>query len=161
MKSTSLKFGLTLSLVVLGLVAVANGSVGAPLSSIYGRWVVKRLLTTSNISVGPRELNAMIGAVAVYSASRVKFSAPRVRFGVYVVEHPKYHVSRESTDEFFRDTYLGLPEIGVRGDSVEIIEIHDADDSDVIAPGTTLFIRDRNHIVTTWDGGYFEMVRHR
>ncbi len=157
---------LMLSLVVLGFVAVANGSDGALPSYIYGSWVVKRLLTTSNITaIVPSEEKAMIGTVAIYSASqvRVRFSSPQERFGLdnYVVDHPKYGLRRDSADEFFRETYLGLRDISIRGESVEIIEIRNADGSDVIAPGTMLYIRDKNHLVTTWDGGYFEMVRQR
>ena len=161
MRGAILKFALTLSLVVLGFVAVVDGSDGALPSDIYGRWVVKRLLPTSNVSAGPRELNAMIGATAVYSASRAEFSAARVRFGVYVVKHPKYRLTRDSADEFFRDTYLSPRDIGILTEYVEDIDIQNADGTDVNEPATLLYVRDKNHLVTIWDGGYFEMVRQR
>jgi hypothetical protein len=164
MKRASLNFGLPLFLLFLSFVAVAKGSDVASPSYIYGRWVVRRLLPTNGISAGPRELNAVIGAVAVYSASRVQVRFPatqNARLENFVVEHPKYRFHLASADEFFRDTYLSPRDIGILREYVEIIEIRNADGSDVIKPATLLYVRDKNHLVTIWDGGFFEMVRQK
>ena len=165
MRAAILRFGLTLSLVVLGFVAVANGSDGALPADIYGRWVVKRLLPAGHISAGPRDLNAVVGTVAAYSASRVRVRvrASSRRFGLdnFVVEHPKYRLTRDSADKFFQVTYISPRDIGILTEYVEEIDIQDADGNDVIGPAALLFIRDKNHLVTIWDGGYFEMVRQR
>ena len=166
MRGAILKFALTLPLVVLGFVAVANGSDGALPSDIYGRWVVKRLITTSNVTaMTSAEAKAMMGSVAIYSASRVRFRvrASSRRFGLenFVVEHPKYRLTRDSADRFFRDNYLSPRDIGILTEYVEDIDIQNADGTDVNEPATLLYVRDKNHLVTIWDGGYFEMVRQR
>jgi hypothetical protein len=156
---------LALLLAVLGFTPVASATETHPPSYIYGRWVVKRVLPIVGLSVGPREINAMIGTVAIYSASeaRVRFPSPReeYRFENFVVEHPDYRIHRESAGEFMQESHIDLRAIGIRGDSVEVIDIHDVDGSEASAPATFLVIRDRNHVVTLWDLSWFEMVRQK
>lgn len=154
MKSKGVKFGLALFLAVLGFIVVATAAEDGPPSYIYGRWTVARLIPTSNIQVAPQDLNPIIGTVATYSASRVKF-------GSYVVKSPKYRLRRESANQFFEEATFDPREIGIRGQSVDTITILDGHGRPVTAPGMMLFIRGKNALVTTWDGGYFEMVRRK
>lgn len=166
MKSKAVILSLALWLAVLGFTRLAAGAEDHPPSYIYGRWVVKRDVTPAgSITYGPRELDAFIGTVAIYSASkvRVRVPPPMEKYGIenFVVEHPRYRFHRQSAHEFFLESHSGLREIGIRGDSVEIIEIRHADGSDVTRPGAIIFIQDKNYIVTGWGGGYFEMVRQK
>ena len=123
-------------------------------SSIYGHWVVRRLIPTSGISAGPGDLGSWIGA-------RVFYSASEVRFGSQVVENPWYKISRVSAKDFFRDSKFPLAEVGIHSRSVIEIDIVDRHGRDVLlkGPGSLLFVRSRDVLITVWDGGYFEMVR--
>ena len=154
MKSKGVKFGLVLFLGVLGLIVVATAAESVPSPYIYGRWTVKRLIPNSGIQVGPRQLKPLLGTVAIYSPSRAKF-------GRYVVERPKYRLRRESAHQFFEGWYIDPSEIGIRGRSVDTLIVLDEQGRDVIAPGMVLIIRGKNDLVTSWDGGFFEMVRQK
>jgi hypothetical protein len=123
-------------------------------SSIYGHWVVKRLIPTSGISAGPGDLDPWIDA-------RVSYSVSEASFGNHVVENVKYKITRVSAEDFFRDSKFPLEEIGIHSRSVIEINLVDDNGRDVLVkgPGSLLFIRSKNVLVTVWNGGYFEMIR--
>lgn len=144
-------------LVVLCSASVRVGSAETNLwpSSIYGHWVVKRLIPTSNVQAGPQDLDPLIATKIFYSASEARLGNQQP------VKNPKYKVRRVSADDFYSDTKIALREIGIHAQSVIEIDLVDAQGRDVPVrgPGTSLFVRNRNDLVTLWDGGCFEMIR--
>jgi hypothetical protein len=82
-----------------------------------------------------------------------------MRFGNYVVPRPLYKVSQLSDAEFFKQSTIPLTQLGIQGQSVAVVDVTDHSGNDVVHPGTELLIRNQNEIITTWDGGYFELVR--
>lgn len=123
-------------------------------SSIYGNWIVSRLIPTSGISAGPEDLKPWVGA-------RISYSASEASFGSETVKKLSYKISTVSARDFFVQNRIRLSEIGIHGASVVEIDLVDGHGRDVLVrgPGSFLFFRDANHLVTFWDGGAFEMVR--
>jgi hypothetical protein len=119
---------------------------------VCGHWVVKRILRTTNVQRSPAALEKYVGLRATYSASEM-------RFGKTTIHHPMYSVSRLSDAEFLRKSTIPLTQLGIGRKSVIVVEVRDNAGKDVAQAGTELFVRNRNEIITTWDGGYFELVR--
>lgn len=82
-----------------------------------------------------------------------------MKFGNYVVPRPLYRVSQLSDAEFFKQTLIPVTQLGIRAQSVAVVNVTDHSGNDVVHPGTELFIRNDNEIITLWDGGYLELVR--
>jgi hypothetical protein len=123
-----------------------------PPPSICGTWMVRRLLQTGGVSISPEELKKLLGIRAIYSPSAMQF-------GDIVATNPVYIVSRKSNDEFFSDNHIPISQLGIKSNTVLEVDVEHADGKDVLGPGAVLFIRNANTIVTTWNGGYFEMAR--
>ncbi len=124
-----------------------------PPTSVCGHWVVKKILNTTNDQASPRSLKKYLGLEAEYLPSEM-------RFGNDVVPHPLYMVSRLSDVDFFKQNFIPLTQLGIGQKSVVVVEVKDHEGKDVVRPGTELFVRTQNEIITTWDGGYFELSRN-
>lgn len=144
----------TLIVALFACVCFGHAAPDVKPSSIYGHWLVKRLIPTGGISAGPEDLNPWMGTGVFYSAAEA-------RFGKQVIKNPKYKARRVSAADFFSENRIGLKEIGIRAPFVFQIDVVDDGGRDVHVrgPGPSVVIRDANHLVTFWDGGTFEMVR--
>jgi hypothetical protein len=123
-----------------------------PPTSVCGRWVVKQLLLTTNVQTSPASLRKYLGYTAEYSASEM-------RFGKSVIPHPSYSISRLSESEFFSQNTIPLSQLGISDKAVDEIVVKDSAGKDVVRPGADLFVRNRDQLITQWDGGYFVLVR--
>lgn len=123
-----------------------------PPPDVCGDWLVKTLLPTSNVQASPASLKRYVGTKAVYTSAAMKF-------GRLTVQHPLYSQRRLSDQNFFEENYILLAEIGVKKNGIVDVEVWDSAGRGVTRPGTELFIKSRTQLVTTWDGGYFELVR--
>lgn len=155
MRRTVIFVAALLLILCLTTVYVGGAETNLGPSAIYGHWVVKRLIPTSNVQASPQSLDRLVG-------TRISYSASEARLGnQQPVKDPKYKVRRVSEDDFYSDTKIALREIGIRAHFVIEVDLVDTQGRDipVKGPGTSLFVRNRNDLVTLWDGGYFEMVR--
>ncbi len=153
MKAAASTFGLFFAVLCLSAAQPTNLATSArPPASVCGRWVVKRVLRTANVQTSPTSLEKYLGVRALYSSSEMRFGEDGIR-------HPLYSVSRLSDVEFFRKSTVPLTQLGIRAKSVVVVEVRDSAGKDVVRPGTELFVRSGSEIITTWDGGYFELVR--
>jgi hypothetical protein len=153
MKKTN-KHWLALILALCACAWLGHAAPSVELSSIYGHWVVKRLIPTSGISAGPEVLKPWVGTHISYSASAAKF-------GKQAIKIPRYNLRRVSAADFFVENKIRLKEVGIRAPFVFEIDVVDdrGRDVHVKGPGAFVLVRDANHLVTFWDGGAFEMVR--
>lgn len=153
MKPLAILTSLFFAVLCLSAAQLPRHATGAqPPRSICGRWVVKRLLPTTNVQTSPASLKKHVGQRAVYWSSEMKF-------GRTAIEHPLYSTRKLSSAEFFRDSRIPLTELGIKGESVVVVKIRDSAGKDVVRPGTELFIKTPKEIITTWNGGHFLLVR--
>jgi hypothetical protein len=122
--------------------------------AIYGHWKITRLIPTTNVQTGADNLKPWIG-------KKISYSDSVATFGDVVVKSPKYKVRRLSEDSFYSDNRISPREIGIRSESVTEIDLTDESGMTILSPGpgTTVFARSKDKLVTMWDGGYFEMER--
>jgi len=119
---------------------------------ICGSWTVKRILHTSNVQASPDSIKNFL-------ALDVTFFSSEMKFGDRVVEHPSYEVKRMSERDFFDETGIPLKQLDIRGTWVDTVEVLDSAGKSLVAPGTLLFVRNKNAIISTWDGLFFELIR--
>jgi len=122
-----------------------------PPASVCGHWVVTKVVPTSGISTSPRK--DFLGLEAEYLPSEMRFG------NKVVVRNPLYRVERQSVAEFFKQSYDRLSELGIKGDSVLIIDVLDENGKDVIRPGAVLHVRNSHQIITLWEGVYYLLER--
>jgi hypothetical protein len=121
-----------------------------PTSTIYGSWRVVSSRCPGVCAMSTAESARWRGKMARYSASVARFEADSCATPSYA--------SRTLTDrDFIGGFRTSLKSIGITADSVEVIEIGCRGTWTV--PGSFLIIKDRTHMLTVWDGVFFEMVR--
>ena len=124
-------------------------SLSQPPGSICGRWVVKKAIPWA---VEPNNK---------YLGLQVEYLPLTMRFGKEVINNPVYVVDRWSQRDFsegFHGLYLNV--IGIKGNSVVVVKIFRHQKSkEFIGPGTLLFIRNENQIITEWNGIFYVLQR--
>lgn len=152
--------GLTLAR-CLCLIAFSQGVVRAqaqsvpdvkPAASICGDWVVESVLQTSNVQVSPEALRKFVGL-------RAQFGKLEARIGNRRIKRPVYKVTRVSDAEFFKNNAIPLTKLGIRKKNAVIVNVQNSAGNDVTRFGTEIVIKNHNEVITTWDGGYFQLVR--
>ncbi len=117
---------------------------------IIGSWRVSGSRCPGICAMSNAEAGRWRGKVARYTPSVA-------RFGSDSCTTPTYASSRLTGRAFMNDFLTSLKSIGITADSVDVIEI--GCHGRWTNPGAFLIIKDRGHILTVWDGVFFEMVR--
>jgi len=122
-----------------------------PPASLCGHWTVTKIIPTSGISTSPRK--GFLAVEVEYLPSEMRFAKD------VIVHHALYATKRQSVPEFFKESYIRPSELGIKGDSVLVVNVLDAQGKDVIGPGTSIFVRNSNEVITVWDGVYYLLKR--
>jgi len=126
-----------------------SNSMSQPPASICGHWIVKKAIPWA---VEPNDK---------YLGLQVEYLSQTMRFGKEVINNPIYTVARWSQRDFSKGFHgLYLNEIGIKGNSVVVVKVFRHQKSkEFIGPGTLLFIRGRNQIITGWNGAFYVLQR--
>lgn len=118
---------------------------------ICGHWIVARAVPTT-FGADPASAKPYFGFSASYQDAEMTF-------GPNTVMHPRYKVIQLSRRDFFVKFHLPLKELGVTGGQITEVDVLDSSRNFVVAPGSMTFIRNRNDILTYFDGVFMELVR--
>ena len=116
---------------------------------ILGSWQVVSSRCPGVCAMSAAESAEWHGTIARYTASVA-------RFGGDSCATPSYSRRRLTDREFIRGFRTSLRSIGITANSVDVIEV--GCNGRGTKPGSFLIIKDPGHILTVWDGVFFEMV---
>jgi len=122
-----------------------------PPASIRGKWVVRRAMWEG--------MRAM--PIGTYLGLPVEYSSQVMHFGKLVqVRNPLYLIRRLTWNDFFVGFGgTDMNKLGILGESYTSIIVLNHQGKDIAYPGTILYIRNRNQIITFWDGVFYLLTR--
>jgi len=122
-----------------------------PPASVCGHWIVKKVIPTIGVSAAPRK--DFIGMKAEYLPSEMRFGS------LVTVRRSFYRVRKWSRRKFFTEFHNHVAELGVKGESVLLVDVVDEHGNDIIRPGAGLIIRNDHQIISDWNGVYYLLER--
>lgn len=95
-----------------------------------------------------------------YLGLRARYLPSKAQFGgSVIVEHPLYKVTRWSEAEFYSGFHTNMSGLGIKGKSVRVVDVQSGLGREVMDPGALLFVRNKNQIITQWDGAFYLLDR--
>lgn len=141
------------TLSILSMIAMLSYLGCNKTESFFGEWIVTKIAGTSGIyAMSDEEMKSFIGKKAEYSQSLAAFDNEFRKNPVY-----KRETLSEAT--FFSGFRTSFENLGLKGESVTIINIYENQNNLWINPGSCLIIKDNDSMLTVWDGVFFEMTR--
>ncbi len=122
-------------------------------SELFGDWSVVRSSCPGICAMSNEEANSWVGL----TASLTEFG---VAFGGYSCQDTTYESHRVSKLDFLRSSRFDLEELGILTEEVQELTVS-CEDQEWIAPGSSFLVRDKETIIASWDGVYFELKRAR
>ncbi len=128
----------------------------APQHVVFGHWHVTKATCPSKCALTRRQSDSWRGRSASYDELAA-------RFGRAKCERPYYRVSYWPASGVYGGARL--IDFGIRADSAQVVDIecpsqrHPPSDPRWQVPGGFLIVKDSNHVITIWEGVFFEMTR--
>lgn len=120
---------------------------------IYGKWVPGKLLITSNVSaMSPERYKKYMKEYKTFF-----YSNNKVKIGGKVVEHPIFKIKTFTASEVRSYFRLYLDELGINKETVDVIEVYKPNGDFMSQPGSCLFLKNKNTIISICEGGFFEL----
>ena len=140
-----------LILLVSVLISTATPAQSVP-SSVGGAWKVVRWSAPGISGMRDGVADSWVGRAA-------RFEAKLVEFGPERCEAPSYGPKSVEAENYFIEGFRIYPkELGITAKVVSVVEIS-CRGKQWDAPGSLLIIKDNDHLVTVWDGVFFELTR--
>lgn len=128
----------------------------ASLDQIYGNW-------TPGDLVGFAEVSAMDEtSYATFKSDNgsFEFSAELAKVGGASVESPTYATDQMGAEDLPEEFNISAADLGIEEEAeVTVIKVSQADGSPWTQPGSTLLLQADGKLLSTWDGGFFELVK--
>ena len=123
--------------------------------SFYGRWKINTIITTPGISaLNQEEAESVLGKTLYLSPEDAIFD------NNFTCKNPIYEKRRLTESEFFSESWLNFKDLNITGDSVIEITIYDDKGKEwEQILGRWFLIKDKDTLVTGWDGVYYELTR--
>lgn len=122
----------------------------------FGEWRVTGSFCPSECAMGAADAAAWRERTATYGDSLVRFADVACR-------SPRYGVAYWPADGQYGGARLA--DMGITGDSALVIEVRCGDQPQVGSdprwqvPGAFLIVKNQDHVLTPWDGIFFELTR--
>ena len=117
-------------------------------SSFFGEWEVKRPIAYCPIfGMDEETIKNFMGKKAIYKFDMAQFDGE-------ICNNPQYKEEVISDKDLFEGFHIDIKNLGIPSDSIKVIEVEDWTN-----PGSYLIIKDKNNLITVWDGVFFELVR--
>jgi len=117
-------------------------------NSFYGEWKVQRPIAYCPIfGMDEETIKNFIGKKAIYKFDMAQFDDE-------ICNNPQYKEEVILDKDFFNGFHVYIKKLGITTDSIKVIEVKDWTN-----PGSYLIIKDKNSLITVWDGVFFELVR--
>lgn len=141
--------------VVLLFGGLASVCIAADPAGYYGRWVIRKVVTSAPISAYSTAQERL------FLGKRLYFSKGRARYDGKPAIRPYYDVHSVSQGDFQSDFRIRLEEIGIHNQSVTEVDVYtDNKLQDMwYSPGGMLFIKGPDSLIIYEGGVFFELVR--
>jgi hypothetical protein len=141
---------LTTQLVTV-LISIAALGQSVP-SSVGGAWKVERWSAPGISGMRDGVADSWVGRLA-------RFDEKLVEFGPERCEAPSYRPRTVEAENYFIEGFrIYAKELGITATTVSIVEIL-CRGKQWDAPSNLLIIKDKDHLLTVWDGVFFELTR--
>jgi hypothetical protein len=121
----------------------------------YGQWQVKRVVAYARThGMSQQTIKSYIGKKVVYTAERAMFDRK-------VCQKPEYRHNTYTEDDFYVEFFAHLKDMGIRKDSVEVVQVYTPQGDAWINPGNAFVIKDANTVILMYNGVFFELERIR
>jgi hypothetical protein len=119
---------------------------------VFGKWKVARHFEPGISSMDKTQADAWVGREACYDRTAATF-------GTEACTTANYVVNVVDADKYFLDEFrIEAKSVGIKPGKIHILEVT-CNDSDWIAPGSLLIVKNKEQLLTVWDGIFFELVR--
>lgn len=116
--------------------------------SFFGEWRVKKPIAYCPIyGMDDKTINSYIGKKAIYKLDAARFDNE-------ICNNPQYKKEIVSNEDFFVGFHIEIKNLGISSDTIKVIEIKGWTN-----PGSYLIIKNKNSLITVWDGVFFELER--
>jgi hypothetical protein len=123
-------------------------------TTLWGCWIVKRALPTTNIAaLSQKEVDLIIGTRLVYSSSCVQSRRT-------ILKSPKFITTVLSEPEFFQLAYIPLKQLGIAGSTATMVTVSGAEDRGSAFVGDTVFLGGKSPVIE-FQGVFFELEKTR
>jgi len=114
-----------------------------------GGWEVVGHTAPGISALSPDEAEAWV-------STRAHFNQDEAAFGDQRCPTPTYSLAPVSQAELFRAFRVNAEDLGVRSDSVQVVEV-ECSSGERLGPGGTFILRDDGWMYTIWDGAFLEL----
>ena len=119
---------------------------------VCGTWKVNRIIPTNGVHGDV--VKGFVGASIVYSASEMLVGARSV------ARAPNYSMATKTRKLFFVETFVDLPDLGVMTTEVAVVTVTSGPNHrELHEPGDMLIVRNKDTLITTWAGVFYELTR--
>ena len=119
-------------------------------ADVCGTWKVARVLPTPNVQA--KALPDFVGKVLVYSTNKVSIGDKAIAL------KPSYRRRQISEDALWKQYFVRNADLSLPKTDVGVVEVREQN-REIVEVGTILFLRNRNEMVTTWEGVFYELIR--
>ena len=117
---------------------------------LEGKWYIKRYIPKGEDFQLPNKAKGLIGKEIVYSTDQIIFDGE-------ILSNPMYKMKLGSDVTLLGDD-ISFKEIGINRNTALVILIFD-EKGLWLRPGGALIVKDRDTLITLWDGNYFELSK--
>lgn len=142
--------------IVLAICAGCMRHGAEPEQAAFGTWRVTGSICPTDCAINPSEARAWRGRTATYQNSLARFADDSC-------QSPRYSTGHWPAEGRYGGA--SLAQLGVSGDSALVIEIQCktqhrvGSDPRWQVPGAFLIVKDHDHLLTVWEGVFFELTR--
>ena len=123
-------------------------------ASVRGEWRVQRWSAPGISGMTTERADLYVGKTA-------RFEKRLAQFDVQRCDKPTYRQAFVQAEKYFLDGFrIYAKELDITARAVEIVEMSCGQDR-WTGPGETLIVKDRERLLTVWDGVFFELTRSR
>jgi hypothetical protein len=120
-------------------------------SDLFGTWKVVKHYEPGISAMDKAQADTWIGKSATYEVNAAKFE-------METCADARYTIRTVDDDQFFSEYRIPLKSVDIDVAKVSIIDVTCAG-SDWIAPGSLLVVKNRDRVLTLWDGVFFELSK--
>ncbi len=136
--------------VTVGMMASAGAASLSQLELIQGRWRI------SDKSYCPNECAMSDAETKAFSGRILEYSATRMSNGKTICLTPKYALRQISAQDFYTEFRTRLTDIGIRGNSAQMVEVQCTDAGNVgLDIGDLVILQNRSAIILLKEGVFF------
>lgn len=119
---------------------------------VLGPWRVVKHYAPEGVEPDKAAIKKWMGKTAIYAPTGIKFDAEQCK-------KPSFKVDTVDAVTFLQDgLHIAPRRLGINDKNIKVITVSCAG-KEWISPGSLLVLKDNQHLLTFWDGVFFELAR--